>query len=414
MVSQNAVAVSKKTKHTAPVVSFVGRSESGKTTLLERVVSGLRSKGCRVAVIKHSPHGFDIDQPGKDTWRLANAGSDVVAISSPDKMAFIEHVDKELTLSQIEEHFRGQVDIILTEGYKNGNAPKILVLGDEQTIEQVYRDKEILAVIPAHMSSLGVPQFDDEDVARVVNLLIERIDENESHSFKDVSMEADSISGNGTYRTGKFEKLLAESEVFHGHICPGQVLGVRMAMRGCCELGIERPKESDKSLLVYVEIDRCATDAIQVVTGCKLGKRTMKYVDYGKLAATFVDLNTMNAVRLVAREDAREGALLYYREGWTRHEAEVAAYKEMTDEELFYIEHVQVQVPADDMPGPPLHRVTCDECGEGVNDRREVIVAGKVLCRSCAYGGYYRRLVTSVIANDARSTDTEKALLRQH
>ena len=397
-----------------PIVSFVGKSNTGKTMLLEKVVSGLKLKGCRVAVIKHSPHGFDMDQPGKDTWRLANAGSNVVAISSPDRMAFIEHVNKELTLPQIEEHFRGQVDIILTEGYKNGNAPKILVLGAEQNLEQVYRNDEILAIIPAHMSSLGVPQFDDDDVTRVVNLLIERIDENESHRFEDVSMVADLISGHDTYRAGELEKLLAESAVFHGHICPGQVLGVRMAMRGCYELGIERPKEGDKSLLVYVEIDRCATDAIQVVTGCKLGKRTMKYVDYGKLAATFVDLNTMNAVRLVAREDAREGALLYSREGWTKHEAEVAAYKEMTDEELFYIEHVQVQVPVDDMPGPPLRRVTCDECGEGVNDRREVMVAGKLLCRSCAYGGYYRRLVTSVTANDARHTDTEKALLKHH
>lgn len=190
----------------------------------------------------------------------------------------------------------------------------------------------------------------------------------------------------------KFEELLAESAALHGDICPGQVLGVRMAMRGCYELGIENPTEEDKRMVVYVEVDRCAADAIQVVTGCRLGKRTMKYVDYGKLAATFIDLHTGDAVRLVAREGLREKAALRRREGCTKHEAEVAVYKVMSDEELFHIERVVVQIPVEDMPGPPLHRVICEQCGEEVNDCREVRVTGKVLCRACAYGRYYRRL----------------------
>ncbi len=387
-----------------PIVSFVGTSNSGKTTLLERVVRELKSKGYRVAVIKHSPHGFDIDQPGKDTWRLAQAGSDLVAISSPNEVAFIERVDTELTLIELETLFRGKVDVVLTEGYKNSNAAKILVLGTEQNQEQLCHGGETLATVSAHLSPLGVPSFDYDDVASIVNLLIEQIGENSPCKSRDVSGAADLIPGYSAYQMGKFEELLAESVALHGHICPGQVLGVRMAMHGCHELGIEKPREETKRLVVYVEIDRCATDAIQAVTGCKLGKRTMKYVDYGKLAATFVDLHSGKAVRLVAREDAREKAALYHHEVWTRHETEVFAYKVMSDEELFNVEDVLVKIPVEDMPGPPLRRVICDECGEGVNDWREVIVAGKVLCRSCAYGCYYQPFGTSRLPDDAPLT----------
>ena len=107
-----------------------------------------------------------------------------------------------------------------------------------------------------------------------------------------------------------FEELLEESVAFHGHLCPGQVLGVRMALLGCSLVDVDNPTAS-KRLIVYVEIDRCATDAIQSVTGCKLGKRTLKYVDYGKMAATFLDTETGRAVRIVARDDSRERAWAY-------------------------------------------------------------------------------------------------------
>ena len=98
-----------------------------------------------------------------------------------------------------------------------------------------------------------------------------------------------------------FEKLLKESIKIHGHLCPGQVLGVRMSMLGLREIGIEDPKGKDKkNIIVFVEIDRCATDAIQSVTGCSLGKRSLKFLDYGKMAATFLNLKTGNAVRILA------------------------------------------------------------------------------------------------------------------
>jgi formylmethanofuran dehydrogenase subunit E len=134
----------------------------------------------------------------------------------------------------------------------------------------------------------------------------------------------------------------------------------------------------------------------------------MKYVDYGKLAATFVDLYTGDAVRLVAREDAREKAALYRCQGCTKYDAQVAYYKTLPDEELFNVERVLVQIPVGDTPGPPLHRVICDECGEGVNDYREVIVGRKVLCRACVYGRYYQSLGANHLKDDTPLTATAR------
>lgn len=158
-----------------PVVSFVGDSGSGKTTLLEGVVQELKRLGYRVAVVKHAPHGFDIDQPGKDSWRLTQAGSDVVAVSSPDKIAFIEPVGMDLTLTQIEAFVRDKVDIVLAEGYKNGNTAKVLVLGAEQDQAQLCQGEEPWVTVSAHESSLGMPQFDYDDVISIVNLLTKQI-----------------------------------------------------------------------------------------------------------------------------------------------------------------------------------------------------------------------------------------------
>lgn len=190
-----------------------------------------------------------------------------------------------------------------------------------------------------------------------------------------------------------FDELLDDAASAHGHLCPGQVLGVRMAMLGCGLVGIHEPVGS-KKLLVYVEIDRCAADAIQTVTGCRLGKRTLKYLDYGKLAATFVNLDKTEAVRIVAREDSRERACGYSPVGLDKKAAQLHAYKEMRDGELFNTAPVSVEVPASDFPGHPLRRVLCGQCGEGVNDGREVLQGDEVLCRSCATGAYYRVLST--------------------
>lgn len=185
------------------------------------------------------------------------------------------------------------------------------------------------------------------------------------------------------------DTLLSEAAATHGHLCPGQVVGVRMAMVGCQTLGIDEPRGS-KRLLVYVEIDRCAADAIGSVTGCRLGKRTLKHVDYGKLAATFVDTVTGRAVRVAALEEAREQAPAYAPHvSGDRHPIQAAAYAVMPDEKLLTVREVKLSVPREDMPGPPISRVRCAVCGEGVNDRREVRDSGQVLCRACAGGAYY-------------------------
>jgi formylmethanofuran dehydrogenase subunit E len=188
----------------------------------------------------------------------------------------------------------------------------------------------------------------------------------------------------------KFESLLNESVRIHGHLCPGQVLGVKMSMLGLQRAGIEDPKGSDrKSIIVFVEMDRCATDAVQSVTGCSLGHRTMKFMDYGKMAATYINLKTGRAVRVIAREDARDKAKDMFPDIENKYQAQLEAYKIMSDEELFDIMDVKVMIKPEDMPGRPLKRVQCELCGEFVQDMRDVEREGRSLCRPCAGEGYY-------------------------
>ncbi|MDX2043361.1 MAG: FmdE family protein [Acidobacteriota bacterium] len=184
-------------------------------------------------------------------------------------------------------------------------------------------------------------------------------------------------------------EYLTEAERNHGHMCPGQVLGVRMAMLGCRLIGIEEPKVG-KRLIVFVEIDRCAADAINTVTGCRLGKRTLKFRDFGKLAATFLNTETNEAVRVVAVESSRELAAQLFSHLPTKKEQQLEAYKTLPDESLFTWQRVRVNLPDSDKPGHPLTRVECDECGEGINDHRETLREGRTLCRACAGERYYQ------------------------
>lgn len=184
-----------------------------------------------------------------------------------------------------------------------------------------------------------------------------------------------------------FDDLLKESASIHGHLCAGQVLGVRMAMVGCREVGIEEPKGS-KKLLVYVEIDRCATDAMRAVTGCSLGKRSLKFLDYGKMAATFVNLETRKAFRVLARDEARTLAASYVKGTSSRDESEREAYALMPEEVLFCIQPKEIQIPEEDLPGARSGRVLCERCGEGINFKREIKRNGQNLCIPCAQGNY--------------------------
>ena len=192
-------------------------------------------------------------------------------------------------------------------------------------------------------------------------------------------------------------KSLAEYEILaaqaHGHLCAGQILGLRMALCGLRLLGIEDPAGADrKRLVTFVEIDRCATDAIPIVTGCRLGKRALKFRDFGKVAATFCDLRSGRAVRVSALESAKQRARELYPEIAARNQQQMRAYREMTDDELFRAQWVRVAIGPQDLPGYRAPRVACAECGEEVAFQREVTRDGRTLCRSCAGERYYEPL----------------------
>jgi formylmethanofuran dehydrogenase subunit E len=190
-----------------------------------------------------------------------------------------------------------------------------------------------------------------------------------------------------------FDEYLEAARIAHGHLCAGQVLGVRMAMFGVGLLGLEDPAGKDrKRLVTYVEIDRCATDAIGVVTGCRLGKRALKFRDWGKMAATFCDLAEDRAVRVVALESSKDRARLLYPELANKNEQQMKAYRELPEAELFAHEWVRVRVAPEDRPGYKAPRITCSQCGEGINFHREVMRNGLVLCKACAGERYWEPL----------------------
>src|SRR5574337_2234478 len=177
------------------------------------------------------------------------------------------------------------------------------------------------------------------------------------------------------------DEYLRDAERAHGHLCAGQVLGVRMAMLGLERLGIDDPARKDrKRLVTFVEIDRCATDAVALVTGCRLGKRALKFRDWGKMAATFVDLSTGRAVRIAARESSKARAKALHPELAEKNQQQMLAYREMPDAELFDCQEVRVTLRPEDSPGYKGERAVCEACGEGINFRRERRRDGKILC----------------------------------
>lgn len=179
-----------------------------------------------------------------------------------------------------------------------------------------------------------------------------------------------------------FYLLLEKARRFHGGLCAGIVLGTRMAIAGLKMLGLN-PLEENRDLIVYVEIDRCLSDAIQAITGCSMGKRRLKYVDYGKFGATFLDMSTNKAVRVSVKGTAYQKVIE------NGMEAMVEAYSKMPEHELLRLQEVQVKLPEVDMPGKPRCQTVCAMCGESIYDGREVLLDGKPLCRSCATASYY-------------------------
>lgn len=188
-----------------------------------------------------------------------------------------------------------------------------------------------------------------------------------------------------------FEALLEESAARHGHLCAGQVIGVRMAMLGCRLVGIDDPKSPEfrKKLITFVEIDRCATDAIESVTGCRMGKRTLKFKDFGINAATFVNLDTHEAYRIVSTERSRDLAADFAPEETTPKRQQLEGYKRMPDDLLFDIQRIHVDLPETEMPGPPRCHAVCGRCGQVVRDGKEMRNNGEVLCQPCGGKSYF-------------------------
>ena len=188
-----------------------------------------------------------------------------------------------------------------------------------------------------------------------------------------------------------FDSLLESSAAAHGHLCSGQVVGVRMAMLGCRLIGIDEPTRHDqiKKLIVYVEMDRCAGDAVAHVTGVKLGRRSLKFMDYGIMAATFLNLESGKAFRVLSTEEARDLAAVYAPEIEGKSARQREAYKRMPDSVLFRVQQVRVALNEFDLPGPTRRKVACTRCGQMVRDGREVISGEQLLCRPCANGAYF-------------------------
>jgi formylmethanofuran dehydrogenase subunit E len=190
-----------------------------------------------------------------------------------------------------------------------------------------------------------------------------------------------------------FKALLDDAVKLHGHLCGGQVIGVRMALAGLRELGIKEPKGKEgRDLVIFVEIDRCPVDAIIAVTGRTPGRRSIKMMDYGKQAATFVDTRTSRAVRVSVKTDAFEkaGQIAKTLTGFNDEKlAQCEALASMPEPDLLGIRKVSVSIRPQDLPGETLEVVVCRRCGETIKDQRQVGGNGTILCRPCADGNCY-------------------------
>ena len=197
-----------------------------------------------------------------------------------------------------------------------------------------------------------------------------------------------------------FDQLLQISGDLHKHICPRQVLGVRMGMAAGRWLGLELP-QTNKRLLTIVETDGCGADGISAATGCWVGRRTLRVVDFGKMAATFIDTRSETAVRITAHPNARQLAALVAPDAKNRWEAYLLGYQRLTDEQLLTIQPVALELSVEQLISRPGVRVNCTQCGEEIINERELMVGGEPWCRACTGERYYRPLAAHEFKLDA-------------
>jgi formylmethanofuran dehydrogenase subunit E len=184
------------------------------------------------------------------------------------------------------------------------------------------------------------------------------------------------------------QQILAVSSARHTHLCPRQVLGARIGLAGASALGLDFPRK-DKRLLVIIETDGCFADGIEAATGCSVGHRNLRIEDYGKIAATFIDVKTEQALRITPKLDLRQRALTYAPAASRHYFAQLQAYQIMPDDELLHFQPVRLNVPIQQIVSRAGVRVNCDQCGEEIINEREIVSNGQSLCRGCATGGYY-------------------------
>ncbi len=199
-----------------------------------------------------------------------------------------------------------------------------------------------------------------------------------------------------TSATESLEALLEACAAYHHHLCPRQVLGVRMGLLAGRALGLDLP-QTHKRLLAICETDGCMVDGVAVATGCWVGRRTLRVEDYGKVAATFVDTQAGRAVRIFPRDGCRQRAQSYAPEAEDQWRAQLLGYRRMPDPLLFSVQTVALNVPVADIISQPGRRAVCSKCGEEIINGREVVIAGVPLCCSCAGSGYYRMLSEELI-----------------
>lgn len=337
----HAVASAAQTITGPAILAVRGPSRSGKTALCERLVESLGAMGLQVAWLKRTHHA--IDTPGKASDRIWGRGPAITLLRSDDRLlvtspAGSPKVADILAASPVD------VDVVLVETHEAEPFPTVL-------------------------STRLAPEADEDVVARWSYL-------------DEASAVAPAIAAVRAMLPAdrEFGIALRRAVGLHGgHGCSGLVLGTRLALAGARTLGIEVP-DTRKRLIAVAETDRCAVDGIQAVTGCRPGKRTLRILDYGKLAATFLDEHTGAAVRIAARGDLRErvGA-----RGEGRHEQQRRAYATWGDADLFTVTAVEFALSQFDRPGPPRARVLCVGCGEEVSDGRHLDTENGPLCRPC-------------------------------
>lgn len=348
----------------ANIIRFIGSSGSGKTTIVAAVVRQLAAREVSTAVIKHAHHDVDLDVAGKDSHTFNEAGARCALVASSSMVARFECTDAAPALEDLAARVPAGIDVVLAEGFHEASTPYFLVTGPCPDEDPRPVRGELLGRIRSSPCATA-----RSDQAAMIATTIHRW----------LDQHAEEL---------RLDELLREAHAFHGHLCPGQVLGVRLAKLGAEAVGLPEPRGS-KALIVWVENDRCGADAVQTVTGCRPGKRTLKLVDHGKLAATFLNTRTGEAMRVVARADSRERAAALFPD-LPRKEAQTAAYRTLPVTELFDVQRVSIELDEFDAPGKPLIRVTCVACMEEVNDFRHVTGDDGPLCRACAGDQYYK------------------------